>query len=736
MDDMGYSIDPHEADAVDQDDDGCTLAEFTQWMMEVQEQPPWRARADREADFYDGNQLDSNVLSRQRELGMPPAIEPLIGPTIDAVLGMEVKTRTDWRVIADNKEDEVAEALNYKLNQAERQSGADRACSEAYASEIKTGLGWVEVSKNPDPFKYPYRCKAVHRNEIWWDFLCKEPDLSDCRYLIRRRWTDYKQAQLLFPDRKDLIRYTAGGWNGFDLAGLSLDGGQSTALAMSLDNERGWSVEEQEWRDLTNRRVCLFEVWYKQYVRATVLKMPDGRVVEYDEDNELHVAAVAAGLVMPENAIIGKMRLSWWVGPHKLHDGPTPYRHNNYPYVPFWGKREDRTNVPYGLIRGMMYLQEEVNARTSKMQWMLSAVRVERTEGVVVGTDERFRQEVARPDADIILSAKKMAEQGSRFEVKRDAALEEQQYQRLIDAREGIKRVGGIYNSFMGQDGQAQSGVAISGLVEQSTQTLADINDNFKFARAMVGDLLLSLLIEDMIGKEEEVIIPGNAVKEDKVVMLNVPTTDDAGIQYLTNDIERTKLKVVLNDVPSTPSFRTQQLQAMSEAFKSMPPQYQSVALPHLLSLMDIPDKQDIIEAIKKANEQPTPEQIQEMIDTAVADAIRDEGLDIKRLLAEAKVKVDEATAVKVGVEGAFSAVQTGNSIAMTPAIAPIADEILAGAGYEDKHGQDPNFPQPEVALPALGIEQNTSPLLPPVPESPMIGIETARTSDNTGVPL
>lgn len=736
MSDVGYSIESQEEEAFEQDEGGCTLEDFTQWMLEAQEQPAWRARADREADFYDGNQLDSNVLSRQRELGMPPAIEPLIGPTIDAVLGMEVKTRTDWRVIADNKEDEVAEALNYKLNQAERQSGADRACSEAYASEIKTGLGWVEVSKNPDPFRYPYRCKAVHRNEIWWDFKSKEPDLSDCRFLIRRRWTDYKQAQLLFPDQKDLIRHTAGGWNGFDLAGISLDGGQSTALAMSLDNERGWSIEEQEWRDLTNRRVCLFEVWYKEFVRVTVLKMPDGRVVEYDENNERHMAAVAARLVMPENVIIGKMRLSWWVGPHKLHDGPTPYRHNNYPYVPFWGKREDRTNVPYGLIRGMMYLQEEVNARTSKMQWMLSAVRVERTEGVVIGTDERFRQEVARPDADIILSADKMAKPGSRFEVKRDAALEEQQYQRLIDAREGIKRVGGIYNSFMGQDGQAQSGVAISGLVEQSTQTLADINDNFKFARAMVGDLLLSLLIEDMIGKQEEVVIPGNAVKEDKAVMLNVPIMDESGIQYLNNDIERTKLKVVLNDVPSTPSFRTQQLQAMSEAFKSMPAQYQSVALPHLLSLMDIPDKQDIIEAIKKANEQPSPEQIQQMIDEAVAKAILDEGLDIKRMQAASKIKVDEAAAVKAGVEGVYAAMQAAEVIATIPQVAPVADEIMAGAGYQDKQGQDPNFPQPQVALPALGVEQNTSPLLPPVPESPMTGIETARTSDNLGAPL
>ena len=64
----------------------------------------------------------------------------------------------------------------------------------------------------------------------------------------------------------------------------------------------------------------------------------------------------------------------------------------------------------------------------------------------------------------------------------------------------GIKRTD-IYNSFMGQESSANSGVAISGLVEQSDQTLADINDNFKEARREVGDLLVSLIVEDAIGK-------------------------------------------------------------------------------------------------------------------------------------------------------------------------------------------------------------------------------------------
>ena len=117
-------------------DTGLSLKEFTQYLLEIENQPAWRARADREMDYVDGNQLDAEVLQRQQALGMPPAIEPLIGPAIEAVLGLEAKTRTDWRVTADRPGDpegeQVAAALNYKLNQAERSSRADAEIGRAH----------------------------------------------------------------------------------------------------------------------------------------------------------------------------------------------------------------------------------------------------------------------------------------------------------------------------------------------------------------------------------------------------------------------------------------------------------------------------------------------------------------------------------------------------------------------------------------------------------------------------
>lgn len=707
----------HEAEEM-KEGEGCeckglSLLTFTEWVTECEQQPAWRARADRESDYCDGNQLDSEVMRLARERGLPPAIEPLIGPAIDAILGMEAKNRTDWRVIPDSDKanDEVAEALNYRLNQAERHSKADAACSEAYAPQIKVGLGWVEVAREQDPFKYKYRCGAIHRNEIWFDWRAKM-DMSDARYLIRRKWMDRKQAMLMFVEQAELIEHASSGWQSIDPSAFGLDGGASTGLAMSMHDERGWSIEEMEWRDISNNRVCLFEVWYRDWQRVMVITAPDGRVVEYDTANRMHIEAVASGMVKVSSAVVGKVRLAWFMGPHRLSDQPSPYKHDKFPYVPFWGKREDRTGAPFALVRGMIYLQDEVNARIARMQWGLSATRTTRTEGAVLDDDETFREEIGRPDADIVLSAEAMRQNGM-FTVERDFELNRQQYDRLVDAREGIKRTAGISDAFMGQGAQSQSGVMQAGLVEQSNQALADINDNFKESRMAVGDLLMSLIIEDMGSNPESVFIDGGGIKDDKTVMLNVPMMDEAtGIQYLDNDVQRTKLKVTLSEVPSTPSFRTQQLAVMSEAFKSAPPEYQRVMMPHLFSLMDVPNKQDIIQAIKDMGDgAPTPEQIQKQIDDAVQAALTKAQTDLKmreleqrQPLIDAQVKKTIAESVNKAIEAQFGAIQTSQTITAIPQTAPLADSLLRSGGYEDQDAYPiiPQAPAPVVgAMPA-----------------------------------
>lgn len=743
-------------------EDGLTLEQFEEFHEEVKMQPPWRSAADRVADYFDGLQLDSDILRKQAGIGMPPALENVMGPALGYICGQEAKQRRDWRVVPNSEEedDDVAAALNARLNQAERHSKADKACSNAFRSQAGIGVGWVEVSRNADPFRYPYRATAIHRNEIWHDWKgTLDPDMHDHRYLIRRRWTDKKQAALMFPEKAELINQAASGWNSFER--FTVDGGHSTGLQMSsgtpapsygaittplpgdsvgsypmlstaYQNERGTSIEEQEWRDYTNKRVALFEVWYRVWERVLVLKAPDGRVVEYDEENELHLTAVADGLITPEWAVVSKVRLSWWLGPHRLSDGPSPYSHNRFPYVPFWNKREDRTGVPYGLGRGWIYLQDTINATLSKLRWGLSAVRVIRTDGVVMDDDNTFRREIARSDADIVLDPKMMAEPGAMFKVERDFQLTDQQNNMLTDAREAIKRVGAINSAYMGEATQARSGLANQGMVEQAALGQGELFDNFDESRSEVGQLLLSMVIEDMAGVETSVHIKGDVNRAPRTIRLNVPREDG----LLDNDVSRTMLKVVLENVPSTSSFRNQQLQSFTEVIKSTPSEFQRVLFPIMFSLMDVPKKEEALNAVREAAQQTTPEQIDQQIEQAVHDALmksdieyKTKMLELERQLNDAKIGKLRAETVATGTTAAYEAAQTAGVIMSAPQVAPVADAVLEGAGYTipTPGGTNPGI---EAAIPASGSTHPNRPASPAVGAAR--GIETPR---NEGVP-
>lgn len=730
-----------------------TLEEYTQIHREIEEQPPWRANADKEMDYADGNQLGSELLMKQQELGIPPAIEDLVGPAMLSIQGYEATIRTDWRVTADGGTggQDVADALNYKLNQAERQSGADRACSDAFRPQAAVGLGWVEVSRNSDPFKYAYRCGAVHRNEITWDFQAKDPMLEDARWLRRYKWMRPERIAAVFPGQKELILglgKDGASWWGM-VGQQMLDGGTSTGLRNAWNDARGWSVEEQQWYDPTRKELGLSELWYRRWESTPVLTSPDGRVVEFDEDNPAHFYAVTTGVGKLTSAIVARVRRAYWLGPHCLADEPSPYTHSHFPYVPFWGFREDRTGVPYGYVRGMVYQQDSLNSGNSKLRWGMSVARVERTKGAVDMTDAQLRRQVARPDADIVLNADHMARPGSRFEVKRDYTLTNQHFQMLQDNRAAIERVSSVTAGFMGKQGSATSGLQEQTQVEQSNQSLGRLMDNFRAGRSQVGEILIALIVEDMGEAEQTIIIEGDAVREERTVVINKSEMDESGYPYRSNDLQRTRLKVALEDVPSTASYRGQQLNALSELAKSLPPQYQVAVTPYLVSLTDAPFKRDIVEALRAVDQKQTPEQIKEQIDAAVQDALVKAGnelkvreLDIKERKTDAEINAIVAKAVQTGVQAAFSAMQAGQVVATMPQVAPVADAIMQGAGYKRPNpmGDDPNFPQPQaMPVPAQtqgmpAVHQNTSPEFPPVPQQAstgMDGIETATMADN-----
>lgn len=587
----------------DLEDSALPSGQVEMFLREIKHQPHWRREADRAADYYDGNQLSPETVEKLKERGQPPLITNIIKPTIDTVLGLEAKSRSDWRVRPeDNDEcdDELAEGLSVKLKHAEVESRADRAVSDAYAAQIKAGLGWVEVAREHDPFKCPYRVRYVHRREIFWDWRAEQPDLSDARYLIRRRWLELDHAIALMPQYATLFRMTTGGWAGFDPL---IE--QDSRLVQSWEIERDTRIAAVDWRDIQRMRICLYEIWYRKWVRGYTMTLPNGTVLEADFNNPRHNEAIVAGIAKIKQATFQKVRLAWYTGPHYLYDVPSPYKHNQFPYVPFFGHREDLTNVPYGLIRSMVSPQDEVNARKSKMLWSLNSRRVVADSDAVLDHG-KAAQEVARPDAYIIMNANRKPQ--STFKVEPGGELAAQQFTVMQEAKQEIAEASGIHKSMQGQQSGAASGLAINSLIEQGMNTLAEINDNFRYARRLVGEMLFELVKQNLMQGPSKVTIGEGSQK--KVIQLNTPAIDpQTGQPVMLNDVAKVKAKIVLDDVPSTPTYRMQQLQMLTEITKSLPPQLQGFVIDFVIEATDMPKRHELADRLRAAVGIQDPEQ-------------------------------------------------------------------------------------------------------------------------------
>lgn len=614
---------------------------------DIRNQPKWRMDSDTDADYYDGSQMSREVIQRLEDAGIPPQDSNLIKPTINAVLGLEAKSRTDYKITSDDEaQSDMAEGLSAKIKEMETESRADRAMSDAYSSMIRAGIGWIEVSRELDPFKYPYRVREIHRNDIFWDWSAREPDLSDARYLRRDKWVDREQALAIFSEHTELIENSWNGWNTVDVYD-----GDNTGMARAYETEQAWGRQQEDYLNHANGMVRLSELWYRYQEQAHVLYLPDGRAIEYREDNPYHAEALAQGLVQAGKAMIPRVRVAIWLGPHKLMDVPTPLPHQQFPYIPFWCFKKDRSRTPYGLIRDMRGPQDQIIDLDILLYEIMNSVKLEVDNDALdltLNTYQEVAQNMNSLRSMTVLNAQRR-NGAAGFKSTREHALAVQIFELVKERKERIEAVSGVYRAMLGAGGQVDSGVAINNLVEQGATVLAEPNDNFRYARRLCGQQLLAFATADMIGKPSQVSVRQGT--KQKMIYFNREVMTPDG-PFVENDIAIAQVKVVLEDIPASPSFRAQQLQAFSMMAQTAPPQMQVVMYPALLELSDIPNRHELADQMRKIAGVPgpsTPEQEQaEQAKMQEAEAIQRKMIELEIALKEAQVMKLRAEAQKL----------------------------------------------------------------------------------------
>lgn len=643
---------------------GMDMHALIRLLEDVDNQPQWRSDADQAARMYDGKQISAQRKAELEASGEPETVVNLMFGAINGALGQEAKTRLDWRASADSDAfQDVADVLNTKLKEAQRETEADLAISDAYKGQLVPGIGWVQVSRNPDPLAYPYRVEHVHRNEVWWDWRARRMDKQDGSWMCRQRWVDADEAISAMPQFRAIFEHGCSSSALTDRLAASIATSEGDFEDIHT-TRRSFNRFEEEWLDNSIRkRIRFYHVWYKQRRQEVALVSGTNRV-RFNPRNPLHQEAVKRGIAYLVKGPSYQIREALFAGPFRLWDEPTNGR--SFPLIPFVGFEDDEYGCPYGLAKGMIDPQLEYNERRSRLRWLLKAVQAfvdDDALNLQYNNFKQFAAEIMRPDAVFVLNAGRRNGQGA-VRVEHNSSLKKEQFDAMQDSKQLIQEQPRIYSTMLGDAPTGvTSGLAINSLVEQGMVALGETNDNYRGSRTAVGNALTELILEDL--KRPEFPVTLGKGKSARIVVLN--TFDDQGLPV--NHVDDAPVKLGLGDVPGTASYRMQQQSQLAAAIGQVgnDPIARAVLVPAFIESTDLPNREQNAEWLRKQYGAPNPAdppQAREQAEAQAAQAAQEQQrLAMEKMAAEVdalkaqvaetitKAELNEAKLKQMGVQ-------------------------------------------------------------------------------------
>lgn len=696
------------------------------YQLELERQADNRAEMATDEDFYDSIQWDADDAETLRERGQTPLVYNVIATSINWILGTEKRGRADFKILPrtaeDGKTSERKTALLKYLSDVNR---TPFSRSLAFTDAAKAGVGWMEDGWDPETDGEAIYSRCETWRNMLWDSSATAYDLSDARYVFRSKWVDVDLACSWFEDRKHPIRAAS-----------------TTSLAATAEDDFGdWAMDAAEEdkvgvlsrATLTNarHRVRIIEAWYVQPEQVPRMSggMFNGEI--YDEYSRGHAAEIAAGRGRAEKKRTMRMRVAIMTSDGLLYEGPSPYRHNRFPFTPIWCFRRGRDKLPYGFIRSLRDIQMDVNKRASKSLHILSTNKVVMEAGALPDdvTMDEFAEEVAKPDGIIV------HKKGYQITLNADRDLAQWHLELMSRSISMIQQVGGITDENLGRRTNASSGIAIERRQQQGSMATTGIFDNLRLATQIQGEKQLSL-IEQFMDERRQFRIT-NSRGGPEFVVINDGEPD--------NDVVRSKADFIIGESDWRASMRQAAADQLLEAAKYLPQPVVAAILDLLVEHMDLPNREEIVKRIRAINGQrdpdadpnapPSPEEAQRMQAAGKQQALAEAEAQLTLRGLAAKAARDEATAQRTtaqtvldNIAAQMQALQAAVAALTTPAAVPVADYTLSQSGFvsqtdrEDATHAAANAQQEQQAAQAAAARQQQAAQQPadqPAPAAP-----------------
>lgn len=620
------------------------------------------ARTERAIDvaFYDGDQFTDEELEEYEARNQTPRVFNEIKPTVDWLLGGERRIRTDWAVLPRTEDDSEASIRKSKLAKyIDDINNARWHRSEAYGDMTKNGEGWIAVEYLPNQDgDFQIMIQHEHWRYMLADSKSRRRDMTDMQYLWRVKVIDLNTLINHFPDKKsELINLSD------DMSVLEdelLD--EALVSVDPSDKNRQIRTGSLSFTQSAGDRdgVKVYEMWYRQSEKVKLLRGEGSfNNQPYDEKNQDHQVLTQHYGFQVAEVTRQQMYCAMYTDDTVLYRQKSPYKHNRFPFVRRYAYLKDREGTPYGVIRSVRDPQSDLNIRRNKALFMLSSVRVIMEQGAVEDRNA-LAEEVARWDS--IIEVK----DGKELRIEEGSDRANQQLNVGEQNSAYIRQISGVTGENRGMDTNATSGIAIQARQEQGTVISTVLTDMHSLGRKLEGELILSL-IEQFYDKPFQFRITADNLK-DKVEFAKI--NDEA-------EPETNITKTQSDFVVSERDYRTTMRQALSEQMLSSAgaiaqhtgnPQLAVAMLTSAIELQDLPDKDRLIDGLRKASGMPPMNETEEdrqqreqKEQQAQQKQQEQQQLSLQLEMKErgAKIAEMEARAAKTLLEGELSKVRT-----------------------------------------------------------------------------
>ncbi len=630
-----------------------------------------------DADFYDGLQWRAEDAQALRNRGQMPLVFNEIAPVIDWLIGTQRRSSVDWKVLPRTEQGvQLADIKTKLLKYVSDVNKVQFARSRAFADAIKVGVGWLDDGVRDDETQDALYSKYESWRYVIWDSRSRELDLGDeTRYIFRWRWVDLDVALAMFPDRQQQIQQAA--WQGprtmlgsedsEDMNEGLLYGEQMVATA-TLDERAGvlFAAGTAPIGGTRRLRVRLIECQYRKPTKSQVVKGGTFHGAHYHESDTALVEAVQREGASVVDKITMRVHFAVFTEAAMLAWGPSRYRHNRFTLTPVWAYKRDRDQMPYGLIRRLKDIQEDMNKRASKALFLLNTNQLVADEGAVEDLDVA-RDELDRPDGVILKKP------GKDFEIRRDQGQATGQIDMMTMDAQAIQRHSGVSNENLGRQTNAQSGVAIEARQTAGSIVTTELFDNLRFATQIQGEKQLSL-IEQYYTQQQVVRLAGRAAGQIEWLKVNQPQLQPDGSWRWLNDITAEAADFVVSDQDYAGTMRQVMFDTLAQMAQRLPPEVSLRVLTIALQYSDLPNNDDIAREIRQItgeqdpNAQLTPEQQQQLAQQqAQAQQQQQEALMLQRQTAIAALQEQQAKVRQLNAQAAMVEAQ--------------AQQLGAGAG-------------------------------------------------------